>query len=108
MVSHTSDFFEDILKYAEKMIKDGLAYCDATDAEEMKKQRMAMTESKYRNNTLEENEKMWNEMKDGTTLVSIDSCTWRATISSLTKFLQKFLSRSFPNEIHWLIVSLLG
>lgn len=73
MISHTSDFFEEILKYAEQMIKDGLAYCDATEAEEMKKQRMAMVESKYRTNTLEENEKMWKEMKEGTALVSIES-----------------------------------
>jgi glutamyl-tRNA synthetase len=68
VISHTSDFFEEILKYAEQMIKDGLAYCDATEAEEMKKQRMAMVESKYRTNTLEENEKMWKEMKEGTAL----------------------------------------
>lgn len=48
--SHTSDHFDTILKLGEKMIKDGKAYVDDTEAELMKKQREERTESKHRNN----------------------------------------------------------
>merc|ERR1719210_2567344 len=63
--SRTSDHFETILNYAEKMIKDGNAYVDDTDAETMKAERETRTESKHRNNSVDKNMKMWEEMKKG-------------------------------------------
>ena len=47
-VSHTSDFFPQIVEYMNKMIKDGNAYADCGTAEEMKDQRDNGIESKYR------------------------------------------------------------
>jgi len=35
-VSHTSDYFPQIIEYMEKMIMDGNAYADSCSAEEMK------------------------------------------------------------------------
>ena len=64
--SRTSDHFEVILGYAEKLIKDGKAYVDDTDAETMKAEREARTESKNRNNSVDKNLKLWNEMKAAT------------------------------------------
>ena len=65
MVSHTSDHFELILQKAEQFIKDGLAYCDKTPEEKMKEERMQMIDSSYRNTSVEENLKIWEEMKQG-------------------------------------------
>jgi len=64
--SRTSDHFETLLNYCEKLLKDGKAYVDDTDAETMKMERDAKTESKNRNNTVEKNVKMWTEMKNAT------------------------------------------
>jgi len=61
--SRTSDHFETILGYCEKLLKEGKAYVDDTDAETMKAERDAKVESKNRSNTPEKNMKMWQEMK---------------------------------------------
>jgi len=64
--SYTSDYFDKIIEYAELLIKKGLAYCDATPPEQMKKEKLEGVESKYRNTTVEENLIAFNEMKEGT------------------------------------------
>ena len=64
--SRTSDHFETILLYCEKLLKSGKAYVDDTDAETMKKEREEMKESRNRSNSVEQNMKMWDEMKRGT------------------------------------------
>jgi glutamyl-tRNA synthetase len=51
--------------YAEKLIKKGLAYCDASTAEEMNAQRMAFQPSPYREKSVEENLAAWKEMQTG-------------------------------------------
>lgn len=48
--SHTSDHFDSLINYCERMIKEGKAYVDNTDPETMKKEREERTESKSRNN----------------------------------------------------------
>jgi bifunctional glutamyl/prolyl-tRNA synthetase len=60
--SRTSDHFELMLKYCEEMINTGRAYCDDTNPEQMKKERETNIESKNRNNTPEQNMKMWKNM----------------------------------------------
>ena len=47
------------------MIKEGKAYADDTEPEEMKKEREARTESKNRQNSVEKNLQMWTEMVKG-------------------------------------------
>eukprot|EP00761_Pharyngomonas_kirbyi_P013214 gb/GECH01013241.1/.p1 GENE.gb/GECH01013241.1/~~gb/GECH01013241.1/.p1 ORF type:complete len:727 (+),score=193.33 gb/GECH01013241.1/:1-2181(+) len=63
---YTSDHFELILQYAEQMLKDGKAYIDMTPIDEMRQQRMEGIESQYRHQSVGENMKLWNEMKQGT------------------------------------------
>lgn len=63
--SRTSDHFDTLLKLCERMIKEGKAYADDTDPEEMKKERESRTESKNRSNTVEKNLQMWEEMIKG-------------------------------------------
>ncbi|KAH0622690.1 hypothetical protein JD844_025203 [Phrynosoma platyrhinos] len=64
--TYTSDHFETIMKYAEKLIQEGKAYVDDTPAEQMKMEREQRVESKHRNNSIEKNLQMWEEMKKGT------------------------------------------
>ncbi|KAM9317202.1 bifunctional glutamate/proline--tRNA ligase [Gastrophryne carolinensis] len=64
--TYTSDHFEKIIQYAEKLIREGKAYVDDTPAEQMKAEREQRTESKHRNNSVEKNQHMWEEMKKGT------------------------------------------
>merc|ERR1719211_793168 len=61
--SRTSDHFETILMYCEKLLGEGKAYVDDTDAETMKKEREELKDSKHRGNSVEKNLKMWEEMK---------------------------------------------
>jgi bifunctional glutamyl/prolyl-tRNA synthetase len=64
--SRTSDHFDTLLGLCERMIKEGKAYADDTEPEEMKKEREAKIESKNRGNSIEKNLEMWEEMKKGT------------------------------------------
>uniref|UniRef100_A0A8B9Z205 Bifunctional glutamate/proline--tRNA ligase n=1 Tax=Buteo japonicus TaxID=224669 RepID=A0A8B9Z205_9AVES len=64
--TYTSDHFETIMKYAEKLIQEGKAYVDDTPAEQMKAEREQRMESKHRNNCVNKNLQMWEEMKKGT------------------------------------------
>ncbi|CAH0551913.1 unnamed protein product [Brassicogethes aeneus] len=65
MFTHTSQYFDLMLEYCEKMLKDGTAYVDDTEAELMKTQREQRMESANRNNSVEKNLQMWEEMKKG-------------------------------------------
>ncbi len=48
--TYTSNYFDLMLKYCEKLITDGKAYVDDTDPEIMKQDREKKVESKHRNN----------------------------------------------------------
>eukprot|EP01107_Rhizomastix_libera_P007585 TRINITY_DN22606_c0_g1_i1.p2 TRINITY_DN22606_c0_g1~~TRINITY_DN22606_c0_g1_i1.p2 ORF type:complete len:724 (-),score=241.23 TRINITY_DN22606_c0_g1_i1:107-2278(-) len=65
-VSYTSDYFDLLLTYAEKFIKEGKAYVETADKDTMRKERMELIESKCRSNTVEENLRLFEEMKQGT------------------------------------------
>ncbi|XP_024018792.1 glutamate--tRNA ligase, cytoplasmic [Morus notabilis] len=64
-VTYTSDYFPQLMEMAESLILQGKAYVDDTPREEMQKQRMDGIESKCRNNSVEENLKLWKEMITG-------------------------------------------
>ncbi len=65
----TSDYFDQLYEWAEKMILDGKAYVDDQSAEEIAAQKGTPTkagiESPYRNRTPEENLQMFRDMKAG-------------------------------------------
>lgn len=48
--THTSNYFDLMIEYCEKMLKDGKAYVDDTEPEQMKKEREQRIESEHRNN----------------------------------------------------------
>ncbi|XP_043249227.1 bifunctional glutamate/proline--tRNA ligase [Colletes gigas] len=64
--THSSDYFDIMLEYCTKLIKEGKAYVDDTPAEIMKEQRDQKLMSSNRNNSVEKNLKIWNEMQQGT------------------------------------------
>lgn len=61
----TSDYFQELYDYCVQMIKEGTAYADDTEQEEMRKQRMEGLPSKRRNDSPEENLNRFEEMKTG-------------------------------------------
>ncbi|MCO6461651.1 MAG: glutamine--tRNA ligase/YqeY domain fusion protein [Saprospiraceae bacterium] len=64
-----SDYFEQLHQFAIKLINKGLAYVDDSTPEEIAAQKGSPTvpgeESPYRNRTVEENLRLFAEMKDG-------------------------------------------
>lgn len=65
-VTWTSDHFQALYAYAVQMIKDGNAYVDDTPQETMREQRMHGIASKARNQSVEENLRLFEEMAKGT------------------------------------------
>ncbi|KAF4626507.1 hypothetical protein G7Y89_g11648 [Cudoniella acicularis] len=64
--SYTSDYLETLYQYCIRMIKEGHAYADDTDQETMRDERMNGIASKNRDNTVEQNLAIFEEMKEGT------------------------------------------
>ena len=66
---YASDYFDQLFKYAKKLITKGLAYVDDSSAEEMASQKGAPTaagqESPYRSRTIEENLSLFEGMAHG-------------------------------------------
>ena len=97
----TSQYFETILGYADKMLAEGKAYVDDTPVEEMRKQRMDGTESAARKNSVAENQRRWAEMKAGTDYGT--KCVMRAKISMKTPnkcMRDPAMYRCKPGEVH--------
>lgn len=66
LVEYTSDYFPRLIEVAEQMIKEEKAYVDPTPPEEMKAQRLKKQANQYRNQSVEENLRLWKEMLSGT------------------------------------------
>lgn len=65
--TYSSDYFDLMLEYCEKLIKAGKAYVDDTDPVSMKTEREQRVESKNRSNNVDKNMAMWKEMIAGST-----------------------------------------
>jgi len=66
-VTHTSDHFDLLYEYAVKMIRSGKAYADDTEQQRMRDERFKGIASAHRDDTIEDNLKHFNEMKEGST-----------------------------------------
>ncbi len=66
---YASDYFHKLYDFAVQMIKDGNAYVDSSTAQELKDMRGTPTEpgglSPYRNRSVDENLRLFTEMKEG-------------------------------------------
>jgi glutamyl-tRNA synthetase len=65
-MSHTSDYFEQCLKYGDQMVQTGKAYIDDTPVDQMREERRVGTESKCRDRSVDENMRLWRAMQEGT------------------------------------------
>lgn len=70
IVTHTSDYFDQMYDLALKIIKEGNAYVDDTDQATMRDERMKGIPSKCRDLSVEENLRRFEEMKNATEFVS--------------------------------------
>ncbi|XP_062532143.1 bifunctional glutamate/proline--tRNA ligase isoform X2 [Bombyx mori] len=68
MFTHTSQYFDLMMEYCEKLIRENKAFVDDTPAEQMKTEREQKIESKNRNNSVERNLQLWEEMKKGSNI----------------------------------------
>jgi len=66
---YASDYFDQLYTYAHNLIDKGLAYVDDSTSEEMASQKGTPThpgtDSRYRGRSIEENKRLFTEMKDG-------------------------------------------
>ncbi|ESK81806.1 glutamyl-trna synthetase [Moniliophthora roreri MCA 2997] len=65
VVTHTSDYFDQLYELALKMIKLGKAYADDTEREKMQYERREGIASVHRDDSIEDNLKHFEEMKSG-------------------------------------------
>ncbi|RVE44606.1 hypothetical protein evm_010744 [Chilo suppressalis] len=65
LFTHTSQYFDLMLQYCEKLIKEGKAFVDDTPADQMKAEREQRIDSKNKSNSVEKNLQLWEEMKRG-------------------------------------------
>ncbi|CAI8048419.1 Bifunctional glutamate/proline--tRNA ligase, partial [Geodia barretti] len=63
--SYTSDHFDTLLDLMERLLRDGKAFVDSTPPDLMKANREARIKSPCRDQSVEENLSLWEEMKKG-------------------------------------------
>ncbi|CAG9565341.1 unnamed protein product [Danaus chrysippus] len=73
MFTHTSQYFDLMLQFCEKLIKEGKAFVDDTPAEQMKNEREQRIDSRNKSNSVEKNLQLWEEMKKGSD-IGIQNC----------------------------------
>jgi glutamyl-tRNA synthetase len=61
--TYSSDYMSLMFEKAEFLIKKGMAYCDTTPREELQKHRFDGIPTKCRDNSIEENMRLWSEMQ---------------------------------------------
>jgi glutaminyl-tRNA synthetase len=68
-IVYASDYFEELYQFAVKLIEKGLAYVDDSTSEEIASQKGTPTDpgiaNKYRSRTMDENLKLFKEMREG-------------------------------------------
>lgn len=64
-ITHTSDYFQEMYDFAVQLIKEGRAYVDLQSKEEIKRQRDERINSPYRDTPVEQNLKLFEDMRKG-------------------------------------------
>lgn len=64
-ITHASDYFEELYNLAEELIKRGKAFVCEQPADDIKEYRALKKESPFRNRSIEENLKMFRDMRKG-------------------------------------------
>jgi glutamyl-tRNA synthetase len=82
-LTYTSDYFDELQKWAQKLLEIGQGYIDDTPVEKLRDNRFEGIESPGRNNTLEQNMVLWKEMLAGSEIGQ--KCVLRAKIDMQAK-----------------------
>lgn len=77
-ITYTSDYFDHLYEFAERLIIDGKAYVDFSTADDIKKMRLSGIESEWRNKPVDWNINEFRKMRDG--VYSNGECTLRLKI----------------------------
>ena len=96
-ITHTSDYFDEIYRQAENLIKSGKAYADDTDPEIQSADRKNRKPSKCRDRPAEESLAMLKEMKDGTDLGRKHCIRARIAFDSNNGAMRDPIIYRFPN-----------
>jgi glutamyl-tRNA synthetase len=101
-VTHTSDYFDQLHDIMTQMIKEGKCYLDNTPVDQMRKERMDGTPSKCRDQTPEENLKLWEAMGSENPSTEIRQYCVRGKIDykHANKCLRDPVFYRFSDEVH--------
>jgi glutamyl-tRNA synthetase len=101
-ITHTSDHFDMLLEMMGKMISEGNAYCDNTHVDKMREERSAGVPSKCREVSVEDNLKIWEEMKKPTPSTEIRQYCVRGKMfyDHTNKCLRDPVFYRFSDEVH--------
>ncbi|TRY57801.1 hypothetical protein DNTS_027639 [Danionella cerebrum] len=106
--TYTSDHFPKILCMGEKLLQEGKAYIDDTPPDVMKQEREQRVESHNRNNSVEKNMQMWEEMKRGTEVYpTYDfACPIVDSVEGVTHALRTTEYHDRDDQFYWVIEAL--
>lgn len=96
-VTYTSDYFNQLQTYAEKMILDGNAYADDTPSADLADQRAERLPSRWRDRPVEENLAIFQEMVSGSAKGRRYCLRARLNYDSLNGALRDPIIYRFPN-----------
>jgi len=100
-LSYTSDYFDYLYDECKRLISEGHAYADDTDTETMQKQRFDGIESQRRNRSVEENLRIFEEMKAGSEEGLKNCIRAKISIDNPNKALRDpVVYRCNPSDIH--------
>ncbi|PKS10696.1 hypothetical protein jhhlp_002452 [Lomentospora prolificans] len=100
-LSYTSDYFDYLYDMCKRLISEGHAYADDTDTETMQKQRFDGIESKCRNRSVEENLRIFEEMKAGSEEGLKNCIRAKLSVDNPNKALRDpVVYRCNPNDTH--------
>jgi glutamyl-tRNA synthetase len=74
-ITFTSNYFDQIEQYCIQIIESGNAYCDDTPVDQMRKERMDGIESASRRRSIQDNLRIFNEMKSYSEEVTPNPCS---------------------------------
>ncbi|GIM07727.1 hypothetical protein Vretimale_11813, partial [Volvox reticuliferus] len=100
-LTYTSDYFPQLLDLGEKMIRAGLMYADDTPVEQMREQRLKGIESACRNRSVEENLRLWAEMKAGTEIGLTNAMRFKIDMKSVNGTMRDPVAFRCNLAHHW-------
>ncbi|MEW5307513.1 MAG: hypothetical protein WDW36_009902 [Sanguina aurantia] len=100
-LTHTSDYFPQLLDMAERLIRGGYMYADDTPQEQMRDERMKLIESSCRERSVEENLALWEEMKLGSETGLLNCMRFKLNMKSLNGAMRDPVAYRCNLTPHW-------